>query len=76
MFTYFLLKKLQEDKGRTSYKKLAEYIAENVKQKSLDLNGKIQSPTVQTSLSKDVWEDWRLDKEDSPHLLQYKKVYH
>ena len=64
MFTYFLLKKLQEDKGRTSYKKLAEYIAENVKQKSLDLNGKIQSPTVQTSLSKDVWGDWRLDKED------------
>jgi hypothetical protein len=43
---------------------LAEYIAENVKQKSLDSNGKIQSPTVQTSLSKDVWEDWRLDKED------------
>ena len=64
MFTYFLLKKLQEDKGKTSYKKLAEYIAENVKQKSLELNDKMQSPTVQTSLPKDVWEDWRLDKED------------
>lgn len=64
MFTFFLLKKLQEDKGKTSYKKLAEYIAENVKQKSLELNDKMQSPTVQTSLSKDVWGNWRLDKED------------
>lgn len=63
LFTYFLLKKLQEDKGKTSYKKLAEYIATNVKQNSFRLNGKLQTPTTQSSLSTDVWGEWRLDKE-------------
>ena len=63
LFTYFLLKKLQEDKGKSTYKKLAEYISTNVKQQSIRLNGKLQTPTVQSQLPAPDWADWRLDKE-------------
>lgn len=63
LFTYFLLKKLQEDKGKTTYKKLADYIATNVKQNSLRLNGKLQTPTIQSALPASEWAEWRLDKE-------------
>lgn len=63
MFTFYLLRKLQEDKGKTTYQELEKYISENVKKKSLELRKKIQSPTVQTMLPKDTWKNWRLDKE-------------
>ena len=62
LFTYFLLKKLQEDKGKTTYKRLAEYINTNVKQKSLSLNGKLQTPMTVSSLNQTEWGNWRLDK--------------
>ena len=62
LFTYFLLKKLQEDKGKTNYKHLSEYINKNVKQHSLRLNGKIQSPTTHSALPESEWNGWRLDK--------------
>lgn len=62
LFTYFLLKKLQEDKGKTSYKHLAEYISRNVKQHSIRLNGKLQTPTAHSALPASEWNGWRLDK--------------
>ncbi len=62
LFTYFLLKKLQEDKGKSTYKKLAEYISKNVKQHSVRLNGKLQTPTTHCALPASEWSDWRLDK--------------
>lgn len=62
LFTYFLLKKLQEDKGKTNYKQLEEYIIKNVKQNSIRLNGKLQTPTTQSALPKEEWGSWRLDK--------------
>lgn len=62
LFTYFLLKKLQEDKGKTNLKNLAEYISKNVKQNSLRLNGKIQTPTTHSALPASEWSGWRLDK--------------
>ena len=62
LFTYFLLRKLQEDKGKTTYKKLFDYVQTNVKQNSIRLNGKIQTPTVQSLLPASQWEGWRLDK--------------
>ena len=62
LFTYFLLKKLQEDKGKTNLKNLAEYINKNVKQNSLRLNGKIQTPTTHSALPASEWSGWRLDK--------------
>ena len=35
LFTYYLLKKLQEDKGKTNYKQLADYIEKYVMQKKI-----------------------------------------
>ena len=62
LFTYFLLKKLQEDKGKTTYKNLSEYINKNVKQQSVRLNGKLQTPTTHSVLPISEWGSWRLDK--------------
>jgi len=49
LFTYFLLKKLQESKGKVTLKELAEYITSNVKQQSVLINKKLQTPTVSVS---------------------------
>ena len=49
LFTYFLLKKLQETKGNVSYAELAEYINRNVTRESLLINNKPQTPVVATS---------------------------
>lgn len=46
LFTYFLLKKLQESKGDISYGELADYLKKNVKKESFLTNEKVQSPTV------------------------------
>lgn len=62
LFTFFLLKKLQEDKGKTTYKKLKDYIVTNVKQNSIRLHSKLQQPTTQSALPETEWGNWRLDK--------------
>ncbi len=49
LFTYFLLKKLQETKGNVSYGELAEYIGTNVKKEAFLTNEKPQTPVVATS---------------------------
>ena len=49
MFTYFLLKKLQETKGEASLEELATYIKEQVEKCSVIENGKLQTPTIQLS---------------------------
>ena len=57
LFTYFLLKKLQENKGNVTLGELADYIIENVKQTSIVNNGKLQTPTVTVSPS--LMHSWR-----------------
>lgn len=57
LFTYFLLKKLQETKGNTNLGDLGDFITENVKQKSVLINHKVQTPTV--SFSNDLQNSWR-----------------
>jgi hypothetical protein len=57
MFTYFLLKKLQETKGEVTLGELGDYIVNNVKQQSIVVNGKSQTPTVMSSLS--LGEKWK-----------------
>lgn len=49
LFTYFLLKKLQETKGNVTLKELADYVKENVLRQSNLINQKQQTPTVTTS---------------------------
>ena len=49
LFTYFLLKKLQETSGNVSYSDLADYINKNVKKEAFLINEKPQTPVVATS---------------------------
>lgn len=62
MFTYFLLKKLQETKGETNLQALSSYIISNVQTTCFDLNdGKKQTPCVNHSTSVgDDWQTWTL----------------
>jgi len=57
MFTYFLLKKLQESKGNISYGELSDYIKDQVQLNSVKINGKDQNP--QTLISPIVENDWK-----------------
>lgn len=63
MFTYFLLKKLQETKGQVSYGELANYIQQNVKQKSIVISPRLQSPnTIASTSANENWQSWKLIK--------------
>ena len=61
MFTYFLLKKLQESKGEATLGELGNYITNNVRQESIIVNSKSQTPTVTASASiGDKWQGIKL----------------
>ena len=61
LFTYFLLKKLQETKGDTDLGSLGNYIAENVRQQSIVVNQKSQSPQVITAPEMgNIWKSIKL----------------
>ena len=63
MFTYYLLKKLQDSKGQVSYSELAEYIKKEVSIESLKINSKEQDPQVNVSSEViDTWGSWRLNE--------------
>lgn len=49
LFTYFLLKKMQETNGDVTYDELAAYINRNVKKEAFLINEKPQTPVVATS---------------------------
>lgn len=49
MFTYFVLKKLNENKGNVTLGELSDYVITNVKRASVINNEKIQTPTVTAS---------------------------
>lgn len=57
LFTYFLLKKLQETSGNVTYGELAEYINTNVKSEAFLTNEKPQNPVIATS--KDFATSWK-----------------
>lgn len=57
LFTYYLLKKLQQTSGDVTLSELGEYIDENVRRQSLLSNDKAQTPTV--SASPALGEQWR-----------------
>lgn len=60
MFTYFLLKTLQESKGQITYSDLFNKVSNEVKTTSIWIH-KGQTPTIQTGqgISKD-WGNWKL----------------
>ena len=60
MFTYFLLKKLQETKGEVSIGDLSQYVTDQVRTRTI-LNGKLQSPIITPSpMINTDWEEWKL----------------
>ncbi len=60
LFTYFLLKKLQDTKGNLSYSELSEYISNNVKKQSVVVNQKSQSPQVNVGNKvADTWKQFK-----------------
>lgn len=61
MFTYFLLKKLQETQGDVTLKELSDYIKKKVSSESILINDKSQTPTVTTSAAmNDTWQQMKL----------------
>ena len=61
LFTYYLLKKLQETEGDVSLKELGDYVTKQVSQQSLLLNSKKQTPCVTPSASLGTeWQSWKL----------------
>lgn len=61
LFTYFLLKKMQESKGDVTLKELSDYLSEKVSQQSIVVNSKSQTPTVIVSSSiNGDWTSWKL----------------
>ncbi len=61
LFTYYLLKKLQETKGNVTYGELSTYLQTEVKRKSIVANSKSQTPTVNPSQSvANSWKNMKL----------------
>ncbi|WP_295727804.1 caspase family protein [uncultured Muribaculum sp.] len=60
LFTYFLLKKLQESKGKVSLGELSDYVIDNVSRQSVIVNSKKQTPTA--SASGHLSGKWRNEK--------------
>lgn len=60
MFTYFLLKKLKETNGDVTVEELSNFVQSNVKQQSLMINSKSQTPQV--IYSTNLEESWRTIK--------------
>lgn len=61
LFTYFLLKKIQETEGNISYKELSDFLGEQVAIKSALINQKEQNPQTLISNSvKDSWFNWKI----------------
>ncbi len=63
MFTYYLLKAIQDSQGEITLGELASYISSKVSTSSIIHNNKEQNPTVNTSMQLgDEWKNWRLNK--------------
>lgn len=61
MFTYFLLKKLQETKGDVNYGDLADFINDKVSKMSMVENSKMQTPVANASTAlADTWRKRKL----------------
>ena len=62
MFTYHLLKKLQESNGNIDFGKLSDYVIKEVSLKSLIENKKEQDPSISFSHKvAEEWRDWRFN---------------
>lgn len=62
MFTYYLLKKMQETKGNISYDELYNYVKKEVDLNCLKVNNKEQTPSLLLSIELgDKWKSWKFE---------------
>jgi len=57
LFTYYLVKKIEEKNGNISYSELSDYLKSEIAIRSIIINGKEQEP--QTNISPDIAEEWK-----------------
>lgn len=58
LFSYFVMKKLQDTKGEVSYGELYDYVKKNVMRKSIVAKGKKQTPCVTVSPKmQNIWKN-------------------
>lgn len=63
MFTYYMLKKLQESGGDVTLGELADFVTENVSKRSIVENSKSQTPNIYPSPSLSMsWSEMKLTK--------------
>lgn len=63
LFTYYLLKKLQDSKGKATLGEISDYVRENVALQSRKLNGQAQTPTVRVPAGLDnAWKSIKFDR--------------
>lgn len=61
LFTYYLLRKIQETNAECTLGEIADYVKAEVLQKSFEMNGKSQTPTVSVSTSlENIWRSHKL----------------
>lgn len=61
LFTYFLLKKLQETKGEVNLGELSDYLRKQVSRRAIVVNNKPQTPTTTYSINlNDSWRNLKL----------------
>lgn len=60
LFTYYMLKKLQDNKGDVTLGELSDYVTEQVKRQSVVSNGKLQTPNI--IVSPTMQTTWRSQK--------------
>lgn len=60
LFSYFLLKKLQESKGDCTIGELTDFVTTNVKRTSITIGDKMQTPKVSASSTLGDWRNIKL----------------
>ena len=61
LFTYFLLKKLQETEGNVTFGELGDYLKSEVKRQSFLKNNKVQTPMISVALPlQNRWKNLKL----------------
>ncbi len=61
LFTYYLLKKLQETKGEVTLGELSDFVQTQVERKSVVINRKSQTPTLMPATGVGTaWRSWKL----------------
>ncbi|MBV5313658.1 MAG: caspase family protein [Prolixibacteraceae bacterium] len=61
MFTYFLLKAIQDSKGNINYRQLYDQVKREVELSAIKINGKDQNPDlIYSNDVNGIWEGWKL----------------